>query len=250
MSFGSDEKTGKSAINGKLAHAAVRAMRHPNTRALFDYWLQVKGDRLTPYRSELDPRSISELLDSTFILENLDENNVRFRLAGTKLCDKFGMELTGMSALSPWTDSSRRELMAVLNRVVKEPCVAVISCSATVRGQRWDAEFAFMPIRSDFGDISRILGCNFDLVSRPPKSGDLQPPRYEIESVTIVPIETAAAEGDAYATPLPGFGEGAEPFQGKPDSTPPILRAIDGGGKSRRSNGDERPQLRIIRPEE
>ena len=222
-------------------------MKHPSTRALFEYWLEIKGDRLTPYRSELDPRSISDLLDSTFILENLGEGNVRFRLAGTKLCDRFGMELSGMSALSPWTESSRSEISAMLDRVVAEPCVAQISCAASVGGHRIEAEFVYMPIRSDFGDISRVLGCCYELTPRARAGGYSEPPRYQIEAVTIIPIEAGAQQVADYGAPLPGFGEDADAFSGKAANTTPILRAIDGGAKRRNQAAGDRPNLRVVK---
>ena len=65
-------------------------------RTLFDYWLQSAGRRQMPARSDLDPRSVPKLLPNIGLIdvaEGLDE--ARFRLAGTKLHDVYGKEITG-----------------------------------------------------------------------------------------------------------------------------------------------------------
>lgn len=248
MSNGSNESKPKRTVQGQMARSGGRYMKHPNTRALFDYWLEVKGDRLTPYRSELDPRAISQLLDSTFILENLGDGNVRFRLAGTRLCDKFGMELSGMSALAPWIENSRAEMRLLLDRVVAEPCVAQVACTATTRaGFLIEAEFAFMPIRSDFGDVSRILGCAYDLEPKGRITSLGEPPRFAIDSITFLPVDPGMNVdiSDSNA-PLPGFGEPGSGFSGKPVGAQPALRAIEGGGESKIEPRD-RSHLKIVK---
>ncbi len=44
-------------------------MRFENSKQLYSYWLNLKGDRKAPDRSEIEPSDIRSLLGDTFILE-------------------------------------------------------------------------------------------------------------------------------------------------------------------------------------
>ena len=54
-------------------------MDHPNTQALYRYWNDLRAGRDAPCRSEVDPRRISGCLETMFILEALDNGQLRFR---------------------------------------------------------------------------------------------------------------------------------------------------------------------------
>ena len=65
-------------------------------RSLFDYWLEAAGPRQMPARSDIDPRLVPKLLPNIGLIDvsdGLDE--AKFRLAGTKLHDVYGHEITG-----------------------------------------------------------------------------------------------------------------------------------------------------------
>jgi hypothetical protein len=65
-------------------------------RQLYDYWRQSAGPRSMPARSDLDPFSVPKLLPCIGLIdvaEGLSE--ARFRLAGTRLRDIYGEEITG-----------------------------------------------------------------------------------------------------------------------------------------------------------
>ena len=71
-------------------------MEHPQTRALFDYWNDLRNGRAAPFRSEIDPRKISISLENMFVMEALPNGQLRFRVAGTGLCAQFGMVARGV----------------------------------------------------------------------------------------------------------------------------------------------------------
>jgi len=66
-------------------------------RELYDYWLDCAGSRRMPARSDLDPlRRVPKLLPSIGLIDvghGLDD--AWFRLAGTRLHDVYGEEITG-----------------------------------------------------------------------------------------------------------------------------------------------------------
>lgn len=82
-------------------------MRHPATQALYAYWNEVRGERPAPRRLEIQPARISELLLDTFILERADRGTFRFRLAGTRIAARFGLDLRARDFLSCWGEGDR-----------------------------------------------------------------------------------------------------------------------------------------------
>jgi len=73
-------------------------MIHSEVRAVYSYWEQLRGTRPCPERVEIDPRDIAADARHLFLLEDVGDGNIRFRLAGTALLDAFGYDLRGMSA--------------------------------------------------------------------------------------------------------------------------------------------------------
>jgi hypothetical protein len=68
-------------------------------RELFDYWVGSAGLRRMPARSDLDPFKVPRLLPHIGLIDvkgGLDEAS--FRLAGTRLHDIYGQEITGKRA--------------------------------------------------------------------------------------------------------------------------------------------------------
>jgi len=68
-------------------------------RELFDYWLRSAGQRRMPARSDLDPLKVPKLLPSIGLIDVRDGlDDASFRLAGTRLHDIYGQEITGKRA--------------------------------------------------------------------------------------------------------------------------------------------------------
>ena len=166
-------------------------MKHQNTKALFRYWNELRAGRAAPYRSELDPRAISPLLESTFILEHPRAGAPRFRLAGTKLCEQFGMELRGMSALALWHGECRTRVKKLLGEVVGAPRIGHISCTVETRSNHhFEAEFLYLPLRSDLGEMTRIVGCGHYMAPAEAEFAGYEPLHHWIESVNVYDIES------------------------------------------------------------
>src|SRR5690606_24764284 len=84
--------------------AQVDRMKNDTSRVLFHYWNAIRGTRRAPRRFEIEPARISRILPEAFILEQRDVDTYRFRIAGTRLCELFGMELRGHNFLELWED--------------------------------------------------------------------------------------------------------------------------------------------------
>lgn len=82
-------------------------MQHQATQSLYAYWNEVRRGRLAPRRLEIQPARIGGFLIDTFILERADRVSFRFRLAGTRVSSRFGMDLRAQDFLSCWSEGDR-----------------------------------------------------------------------------------------------------------------------------------------------
>ena len=192
--------------------------------SLRTYWDRLRAGRIAPYRAEIDPRQFEQALENMLIIERLAPDNMRIRLAGMKICEMMGMEVRGMqpSCLIDAPDRPRFDRLLAL--VMTEPAVVELTVAAPNRAGSYRARMLMMPLRSDFGDINRVIGCT---------SGEgeiFAPPlAFRIEDVAVSPIETGPAPAaEPGRGPMPGFAEPAPAFAGPGLAGTPKLRSIEG----------------------
>jgi hypothetical protein len=188
--------------------------------SLRTYWDRLRAGRIAPYRAEIDPRQFEQALENMFIIERLTPDNLRIRLAGMKICEMMGMEVRGMQPACLIDTPDRTRFDRLLGLVMSEPAVVELTLAAPNRAGTYHASMLMMPLRSDFGDINRVIGCT---------SGGAElfaaPLAFRIEDVAVTPVETGPAPAaDPGRGPLPGFAEPAPAFAG----APPKLRSIEG----------------------
>ena len=209
------------------------------------YWEDLRGTRLMPKRSEIDPRGIETALEHTFVLERIAPGMARLRIAGSHLSDLMGMEVRGMPMTSFITPSGRRQLSDALEEVFQRPAVCELRLAAESGRDKpiMDARIILLPLKSDLGDVSRILGC---FVAQ----GDIgrSPRRFDVVGVKIRPISASAAAPETQepkATPKPaaiptqikGFSEDKPSFEPAPTKRPP-------------AKGGDIPYLRLVKSED
>ena len=223
-----------------------RAMIHPELRALHRYWESIRAGRSTPLRSDIDPREMGCDARNLFILENLGRGNIRFRLAGTAIVDAFGMELRGMNARAIMTAASRESFTALIAETLEDPGTGYARlATAGPEPQAW--EISLLPLRSDFGQIDRVIGCLHPIEGRPRRRGDA-PLRFRIEEMTVEPI--LATVEDSAPLPVPGFAEPPRAFRPETEPTPgPGLTPIEGGlaDGDARTPAPARDHLRLVK---
>ncbi|MEM9010738.1 MAG: PAS domain-containing protein [Pseudomonadota bacterium] len=217
-------------------------MNDPVLTHLKAYWDHLRGRRQVPYRAELDPRKFEDALENMFILESLGPVNVRIRLAGTRLCELRGMELRGMVPHGFFAETDRERFDYALNAVLSGPSIAHFSLSGQdADGREMEAELLLLPLRSDFGDVTRILGC----FSR---CDELQaaPTRFAIAKQRIEPLSASGAFEPAESEAAGALAEDAAAFAGPERG--PQLRAIEGAktGTEDRA-GRSRAHLSIVK---
>ncbi len=230
----------------------VETMRHKTTKALFDYWDQLRANRLAPARTDVEPADIAALLPHTFVLEQTARNDARFRLAGEAVSDLIGMELTGMGVAAIWDDASRPRISQLVEGVISAPATAVVMGGKQSNGdiQGVKAEFCFLPLRTEGGPVNRIIGTAVALEGDAVwRGGD--PRRLHLSGMRLSAIHSEIEETagpSVYAQPseieYPSAAESAAPFE---------LKSIDGELANEvcaTTPERKRPHLRVVSDDE
>jgi hypothetical protein len=147
-------------------------MRHPATQALYDYWNEVRRDRLAPRRLEIQPARIGDVLLDTFILERADSKEFRFRLAGTRVAARFSIDLKAQDFLSCWREADRSLLEHHLEAISDLGRVGLFTGEGQTRdgaGQPVTAAFELLvlPLVHTGQSIDRLLCLMVPLSSEP-----------------------------------------------------------------------------------
>jgi hypothetical protein len=250
-----------------LAEVA-KDMRFPVLNELETYWRDLRGARLVPARADVDPRRIEDALEYAFIVERIAPGMARFRLAGMHLNDLMGMEVRGMPLTSFFAPDARKQVSAALESVFDEPAIARLSLAGErgIGRPPLDARLLLLPLQSDFGDVSRALGCLVTIgpVGRAPR-------RFEVSGSEIEALASPAHRGDrrirgwsaphrpGAPAPAPAPAPGSEAAE-RPGATPGFAEAQAplGGAQSgapadrareapRPPRAEGRPHLYIVR---
>lgn len=134
-------------------------MKHASTRALFDYWNEKRGNRAAPERADIDPAAIRHALGDTFMLATDFVGQLRFRLAGTRVCALFCREIKGESFHSIWSEDSQKAIEELVGVVENETVGAVAGVTGvTEDGTSTDLEFMLLPLTHTGHARIRALG--------------------------------------------------------------------------------------------
>lgn len=134
-------------------------MRHPSTKAVFAHWNERRGLRPAPERGDIDPIAIRHALGDTFMLAADFVDQLRFRLAGTRVCAMFCREIKGEVFGTLWDEQSRSLIDDLLETVTNENAGVV----SGVRGYTddddiIDAELLLLPLAHAGPARVRALG--------------------------------------------------------------------------------------------
>jgi hypothetical protein len=176
-------------------------MQHAATQALFAYWNEIRRDRVAPRRLEIEPARISEQLLDTFILERTGTSAFRFRLTGTRVTTRFGLDLRAQDFLGCWTDGDRAML---------EHHLAAITDLG--RAGLFTGEARLAPVASAFGGV-----CAFELLILPlahtgesidrllclivPLDDDTLPSNAKFQGLRLAAAEAIWPDAELYRVP-------------------------------------------------
>lgn len=183
------------------------------------YWEALRAGREMPKRAEIDPRGIESALEYAFILERVAPGVARMRIAGSHLTDLMGIEARGMPLTAFFEQDARLRVAGLLEEVFQTPATAeVMMHSRSSLGQpEMEARMILLPLKSDLGDVSRILGCFVAVGER----GSV-PRRFDLRNINLRSLRNSGApQPAAPATPALAFEEPGTPFVPAPKRRQP-----------------------------
>lgn len=134
-------------------------MKLKTSQILYSYWNEVRGDRIAPRRFDIEPARIGGILPETFILEQVDRQTYRFRLAGTRICEQFGAEFRGLNVLDLVEGEDRTTLERLLLELAAQGGVGVLTLEAEASpGRIARFEVVLLPLVHTRTSIDRFLG--------------------------------------------------------------------------------------------
>ncbi|MGH1459152.1 MAG: PAS domain-containing protein [Paracoccaceae bacterium] len=198
-------------------------LRFPVIAEVEAYWNGLRGTRLMPRRSEIDPRGIERALEFAFILERIAPGIARLRIAGSHLTELMGMEVRGMPISALFTPAARKTISEKMEDVFDGPSIVELDVVAEggIGKPAIEGRLLLLPLKSDLGDVTRILGCfaTRGSVGRTPRRFDITGTRtraiggakgaHTPDEGVLPEIETPAAA--APVKPL-GFSAPSEVF--------------------------------------
>jgi hypothetical protein len=122
-------------------------MKHVSSALVLDYWQDRRRNRPAPDRADIDPGEIRQALGDTFMLAADFVDQLRFRLAGTRVCALFGREIKGESFGALWSEDSRKQIDELVTVVTEEAAGAVAGLVGTAAdGSVTDIEMLILPL--------------------------------------------------------------------------------------------------------
>lgn len=130
---------------------------------LFGYWASLKRGARLPGRRDIDPRAFKRLLPTVSLIDVLDTDDFRLRLAGTGLYGVYGREITGRRLDEVYAQGAAQYWREELGKVAGERRPAVGVHSLSWRGaSHLSILWLRLPLASNGRDVDMILG--FDAV--------------------------------------------------------------------------------------
>lgn len=200
--------TGETIVPFGKGRDKMRFQQISEVRA---YWEALRQGQDVPMRAQVDPRGMERALEHAFILERVAPQVARFRLAGMHPSDLAGMEVRGMPFSILFSAEARPQIAEALEQVFTGPAIAEVSLAATAGfgHAALEARVILLPLRSDLGDISRVLGC---LVTE----GALgrAPRRFDIAAQSVTGLSVPRPVWQPARAAVRGLAEAARPFEG------------------------------------
>ena len=134
-------------------------MKHASSALVLDYWNDRRRHRPAPERGDIDPAEIRQALGDTFMLAADFVDELRFRLAGTRVCALFGREIKGEAFTALFNDDSRRQIDELIGVVTNEAVGAIAGLvGTTADGSQTEVEMLILPLAHAGHARMRALG--------------------------------------------------------------------------------------------
>ena len=148
-----------------------------------------------PARADIDPRALKHHLPDLFILERLDRAVFAFRLAGTRMCARYGRELRDHDFIRLWPTEDRGDVLVRLNDALQqgEP-ITVRGETRTLDGVATKFELLLLPLAESDGVATRLLGAMLTENDEALRAGEIiADQRLDRASEVVTPTGARAA---------------------------------------------------------
>ncbi len=164
-------------------------MRSKTTIEVYAYWDELRGHRDVPARGQIEPADIRHILPDLFILEKTPRGEIRFRLAGTRICALFARELRGTRFDALWLGEQTTRLERIASDVMARKAPVVLTAAA-IAGTADDlpTELVLLPLKSPDGSVDRIIGALAPL-SRPHWLGATPVNFLDLGGIRVLDVE-------------------------------------------------------------
>ena len=176
----------------------IRGQETAPQREVENYWGSLLRDGEIPMRSAVDPRAIQNALEYCFIAERVTSTMSRLRVTGNHLSDLMGMSVSGMPLACLFTADSRKILADATDKLFNEPAIIHMEVNSDGPSQM-TGEMVLLPMRSDLGDVTRVLGCmvTHGRIHRAPR-------RFDITNVRVRSVSfPQPTQGEPQDMPYP-----------------------------------------------
>jgi hypothetical protein len=89
---------------------------------LYNYWQEIRDGNSIPLKSDFNPMKIASILPEIAIMERIDDNKIIYRLAGTELVKRAGVNLTGTNILNNFPTGIRKIINDAYLKSAEIPC--------------------------------------------------------------------------------------------------------------------------------
>ncbi len=137
---------------------SLSAHRPQAIAALERYWRQIRGARILPVRSEVDPSQIDTALPHAFIAERLAPGVTRIRACGQRLNDMIRADGRGMPLSTFFTLGARSDLVAEVELVFNGPALVEIPLAPELEADREIGRLLLLPLEGATGVVDRLMG--------------------------------------------------------------------------------------------
>lgn len=188
------------------------------------YWDALRDGRDVPSRGDIDPRGLERALAHAFVIECQPGALARLRLSGDVLNQMMGMDLRSMPLHALFDPDDRAQLDTMIEEVFAVPQALRLTLRGASAKSNVFGGMLLLPLRDDFGKITRALGALEFLGDAGPAPARLRINGHQPRAVKASPSYDAPAE----QTSEQGFAEMYDTFiQRKgPGTSRPTLRVV------------------------
>ena len=113
-----------------------------------EHWFYLRGDEQIPTVSEFLNRPIPVLQPQVTILDIHSPQSITFRLIGTAMADKLGLDATGKNILEFAPKDEGQSLFKIVSQMVRHPCGAeILSTLTATTGRSYRIRSVGFPLR-------------------------------------------------------------------------------------------------------